>query len=52
MPSQEVSLSSQNKPSGVGALSTGGLIKSSLMSLKAFSDLSVHLNFLDFFCKS
>ena len=40
-PSHEVSLSNQNKPSGVSALSTGGLIKSSLMSLKAFS---VHLN--------
>ena len=42
----------KNKPSGVGALSTGGLIKSSLMSLKAFSASSVHFNFLDFFCRS
>ena len=51
-PSREVSLSNQNKHSGVSALSTGELIKSSLMSLKAFSASSVHLNFLDFYCRS
>ena len=36
-PSCEVSLSNQNKQSGVGALSTGRLIRSSLISLKAVS---------------
>ena len=52
MPSLDVSLSSQNKLSGVGAFKTGGFINSCLMSLKAFSASSVHLNFFDFFCKS
>ena len=51
-PSQEVSFSKQNKPSGIGAFNTGGLINNSLISLNAFSTSSVHLNFLDFFCKS
>ena len=51
-PSLEVSLSSQNKLSGVGAFKTGGLINSFLISLKAFSASSVHLNLLAFFCKS
>ena len=52
MPSLDVSLSNQNKPSGVGAFRTGGLINNFLMSLKAFSASSVHLNFFAFFCKS
>ena len=51
-PSLEVSLSSQNSPSGVGAFKTGGFINNCLISLKAFSASSVHLNFLTFFCKS
>ena len=51
-PSREVSLSNQNKPSGVGTFSTGGFTNNCLISLKAFSALSVHLNFFDFFCKS
>ena len=34
------------------ALSTGGLIRSSLISLKAVSASCVHLNYLDFFCRS
>ena len=41
-PSLKVSLLSQNKPSGVGAFKTGGLINSFLISLKAFSASSVH----------
>ena len=44
--------SKRNKPSGVGALRTDGLIINSLMSLNAFSASSVHVIFLDFFCKS
>ena len=52
MPSLEVSLSSQNNPSGVGAFRTGGFISSFLILLKAFLASSVHLNFLAFFCKS
>ena len=36
----------------MGAFNTGGLTSNSLMSLNAFSAFSVHLNFLDFFCKS
>ena len=52
MPSLDVSLSNQNKPSGVGAFRTGGFINNFLMSLKAFSASSVHLNFFAFFCKS
>ena len=52
MPSLEVSLSSQNNPSGVGAFKTGRFISSFLISLKAFLASSVHLNFLVFFCKS
>ena len=51
-PSLEVSLSSQNKPSGVGAFRTGGLTNNFLFSLKAFPASFVHLNFLAFFCKS
>ena len=51
-PSQEVSLSKSHRPSDIGAFSTGGLINNSLMSLNAFSASSVHLNLLDFFCKS
>ena len=47
-PSLEVSLSSQNKPSGVGAFRTGGLTNNFLISLKAFSASSI----LAFFCKS
>ena len=43
MPLQELSLSNQNKLSGVSAFSTGGLIKSSLMSLKAFFASSVYV---------
>ena len=50
-PSLEVSLSSQNKPSGVRAFRTGGLTNNFLISLKAFSASSIHLNFLAFFCK-
>ena len=52
MPSLEVSLLSQNNPSGVGAFKTGGFIINFLISLKAFLASSVHLNFLAFFCKS
>ena len=52
MPSLDVSLSSQNNPSGVGAFRIGGFINNFLISLKAFSASSVHLNFLAFFCKS
>ena len=52
MPSLEMSLSSQNNLSGVGTLRTGGFINNFLISLKAFSASSVHLNFLAFFCKS
>ena len=52
MPSLDVSLSNQNKLSSVGAFRTGGLINNFLMSLKAFSASSVHLNFFTFFCKS
>ena len=52
MPSLDVSLSNQNKPSGVGAFRTGGFINSFLMSLNALSASSVHLNFFTFFCKS
>ena len=52
MPCLEVSLSSQNRLSGVGAFKTGRLINSFLILLKAFSALSVHLNFLAFFCRS
>ena len=48
MPSLKVSLLSQNKPSGVGAFKTGGLINNFLILLKAFSASSVHLNFLAF----
>ena len=48
-PSLEVSLSSQNSPSGVGAFKTGGLINSFLILFKAFLASSVHLNFLAFF---
>ena len=44
-PSLEVSLLSLNKPSGVGAFRTGGLTNNFLISLKAFSASSVHLNF-------
>ena len=51
-PSLEVSLLSLNKPSGVGAFKTGGLTNNFLISFKAFSASSVHLNFLAFFCKS
>ena len=51
-PSLDVSLSSQNNPLGVGAFKTGGFINNFLISLKAFSASSVHLNFLAFFCKS
>ena len=51
-PSLEVSLLSQNNLSGVGAFKTGGFISNILISLKAFSASSVHLNFLAFFCKS
>ena len=51
-PSLKVSLLSRNSPSGVGAFKTGGLINSFLISLKAFSASSVHLNFLAFFCRS
>ena len=39
-------------PSGVGAFRTGGLTNNFLISLKAFSASSIHLNFLVFFCKS
>ena len=52
MPSLDVSLSSQNNLSGVGAFKTGGFINNFLILLKAFSASSVHLNFLAFFCKS
>ena len=52
MPSLDVSLSNQNKLSGVGVFRTGGFINSFLMSLNALSASSVHLNFFDFFCKS
>ena len=52
MPSLDVSLSNQNKPSGVGAFRTGGFINNFLMSLNALSTSSVHLNFFAFFCKS
>ena len=52
MPSLDVSLSKQNKPSGVGAFKTGGFINSFLMSLNALLASSVHLNFFAFFCKS
>ena len=51
-PSLEVSLSSQNKPSSIGAFRTGGFTNNFLISLKAFSASSVHLNFLAFFCIS
>ena len=51
-PTLEVSLLSQNNPSGVGAFKTGGYINNFLISLKAFLASSVHLNFLAFFCKS
>ena len=43
--SLKVSLSSHNKPSGVGVFRTGGLTNNFLISLKAFSASSVHLNF-------
>ena len=52
MASLDVSLSSQNNPSGVGAFKTGAFINNFLISLKALSASSVHLNFLAFFCKS
>ena len=52
MPSLNVSLLSQNNPSGVGAFKTGGFINNFLILLKAFLASSVHLNFLAFFCKS
>ena len=52
MPSLDVSLSNQNKPSGVGAFRTGGFINNFLISLNALSASSVHLNFFTFFCKS
>ena len=51
-PSLDVSLSSQNNPSGVGAFKTGGFINNFLVLLKAFLASSVHLNFLAFYCKS
>ena len=44
-PSLKVSLSSQNKPSGVGAFRTGRLTNNFFISLKAFSASSIHLNF-------
>ena len=52
MPSLDVSLSSCNNPSGVGAFKTRGFINNFLISLKAFLAYSVHLNCLAFFCKS
>ena len=52
MPPIDVSLSNQNKPSGMGVFRTGGFINNFLMSLKAFSASSVHLNIFTFFCKS
>ena len=52
MPSLDVSLSNQNKPSGVGAFRTGGFINNFFMSLNALSASLVHLNFFAFFCKS
>ena len=52
MPSLDVSLSNQNKPSGVGAFKTGGFIINFLMLLNALLASSVHLNFFAFFCKS
>ena len=42
MPSLDVSLSNQNKLSGVGAFRTGGFINNFLMSLNALSASSVH----------
>ena len=36
----------------MGAFNTDGLTSISLMSSNAFSASSVHLNYLDFFCKS
>ena len=51
-PSLKVSLLSQNNLLGVGAFKIGGFISRFLISLKAFSASSVHLNFLAFFCKS
>ena len=48
----DVSLSSQNNLSGVGAFKIEGVINNFLISLKAFSASSVHLNFLAFFFKS
>ena len=52
MPSLEVSLLSQNNPTGVGAFKTGGFISRFLVLLKAFLASSAHFNFLAFFCKS
>ena len=52
MPSLDVSLSSWNNPSGVGAFKTGGFINNFLIPLKGFSASSVYLNFLAFCCKS
>ena len=52
MHSLDVSLSSRNNLSGVGAFKTGGFINNFLISLKAFLASCVHLNFLAFFCKS
>ena len=52
MPSLNVSLLSQNNPSGVGTLRIGGFINNFLILLKAFLASSAHLNFLAFFCKS
>ena len=52
MPSLDVSLSNQNNLSGVGTFRTRGFINNFLISLKAFSASSVHLNFFTFFCKS
>ena len=46
MPSLDVSLSSQNRPSGVGAFKTGGLINSFLILLKAFPASFVLFSFL------
>ena len=51
-PSLDVLILSQNNLSGVDAFKTVGFINNFLISLKAFSASSVHLNFLAFFCKS
>ena len=52
MPSLDVSLLSQNNPSGVGAFKTEGFINNFLILLKTCLASFVHLNFLAFFCKS